>query len=265
MASASQLPALPAAKIRALSFVSDPNPSIEDLLGIVHSDPALTAGILRAANSAASAPVDRIKSAQTAVVRIGAAETRRIVLGIALSGSFGNLQRSGINEDELWRHLVATAVLADAIAYGSVEHSSAFTAGLLHDIGRLAMAAQWPDQYSTVVQLARRGIPSQEAERMCFGFDHVQHGAAIGDAWGFPEEIVETIANHHGPSHRGLSWAVIRARELAGSLGISDGLVPAVPLEEDSEASMLPVIEDLGGESAVLERVGWYSGALSAA
>ncbi len=264
MTSAASIPALPAAKVRALAFVSNPNPALEDLLSVVHSDPALSAGVLRAANSAASAPVDRIKSVQTGVVRIGAAETRRIVLGVALSGSFTNLQRAGIDEDELWRHLVGTAVLADAIAWGTVEHSAAFTAGLLHDIGRLAMASQWPDQYATVAELSRRGIPSVEAERMCFGFDHVQHGVAIAEAWEFPEEIVHAIEHHHDTNFQGLAWAVVRGRELAGSLGIGDGMTPPEPLAEDSEASMLPVVEDLGGPDAVLERVGWYSGALRA-
>ena len=202
------------------------------------------------------------------MVRIGASETRGIVMSMALSTSFGSLKHSGLDEAELWRHLIATAVLADATTLGQVEHSEAFTAGLLHDIGRLAMAAQDPGRYANVVVMARRGVPATEGERIVFGMNHAQWGESIGRAWDFPADIVDAIADaiaeHHVGARHGLSWTVAHARELAASLGIGDGLLPPTPPDPESESLMLPIIAELGGEEAVIERVEWYSSSFAA-
>lgn len=265
MTSSIKIPSLPVARVRALSLVANLEPSYADLGGVVASDPALTAAVLRAANSAISSPLARVRTAHLAMVRMGIAETRRIIMGIALSTSFHDLRRSGIDQNEIWRHLIATAVLADAIAWGEVKQTEAFTAGLLHDLGRLAMAAGDPAKYSRVVELAQAGTPAGDAERAIFGMDHADWGEEIGRAWGFPDEIVEAIADHHIAAQRGISWVVTRAREVAGGLGIGDGLVGLVLPDPESEAAMLPVIDDLGGAEAVLQRVGWYQGAMAAA
>ena len=260
-----EIPSLPVAQMRAMSLIANPSPSFTELSAVVDTDPALTAALLRAANSAMSAPVGRVSTSRVAMVRIGASETRRIIMGIALSNSFASLTASGIDESELWRHLIATGLLADATAWGEVRHSEAFTAGLLHDLGRLAMAAQDPIRYAKVVDLARHGVPASEAERVIFGMNHAQWGESIGRTWGFPGDIVDAIAEHHTGNAHGLSWVVTRARELAAALGIGDGLVAAEPPDPDGEAAMLPVIEELGGGEAILERVDWYRGAFRAA
>ena len=265
MSATIEIPTLPVAQIRAMSLISNPSPSFEELSSVVEADPALTAALLRAANSAISSPVDRVRTSRVAMVRIGATETRRIVMSIALSKSFGSIAESQIDEAEMWRHLIATGLLADATAWGEVRHSEAFTAGLLHDLGRLAMAAQDPHRYARVVHLARGGVAASDAERLVFGMNHAQWGESIGRAWGFPADMVDAIAEHHIGSQHGLSWVVTRARELSAALGIGDGILPASPPDPTSEAAMLPVIEELGGDAAVLERVDWYSGAFKAA
>ena len=174
MAAAIEIPSLPVAQVRAMALVSNPTPSFDELSEVVDADPALTAALLRAANSAISAPVERVRTSRIAMVRIGAAESRRIVMSVALSNSFGSIAQSQIDEAELWRHLIATGVLADATAWGQVRHSEAFTAGLLHDLGRLAMAAQDPLRYAHVVELVHREVPAMEAERVVFGMNHAQ-------------------------------------------------------------------------------------------
>ena len=129
MTTAIRIPPLPVAHMRAMALVGNLEPSLQELNQIVDADPALTAALLRAANSALSAPVDPVRTAHIAIVRVGTVEARRIIMGIALSNSFHDLRRSKIDEHELWRHLVATGVLADATAWGNVEHTEAFTAG----------------------------------------------------------------------------------------------------------------------------------------
>ena len=265
MTSSVEIPARPITRVRALALVANVNPSYDDLAEVVDADPALTIALLRAANSAASAPVDRVRTTQVAMVRVGMKEARRIIMGVALSTSFQRLHRSGIDENEMWRHLIATAVLADAIAWGGARHSEAFTAGLLHDVGRLALATADPARYSQVVKLAQRGVPAKEAERAVFGMDHAEWGAVLAHSWGFPDEIVTAITDHHSGMQQGISWVVTRAREMSGGIDIGDGVVGPVPLDPDSEAAMMPVIEDLGGDEAVLQKVAWYQGAMAVA
>jgi len=265
MTSAIRIPALPVAHMRAMSLVSNPEPSQRELREMVDADPALTAALLRAANSAASAPMDPVRTAHVAIVRIGVVESRRIIMGVALSSSFNDLHRSKMDEHELWRHLIATGVLADATAWGEVQHTEAFTAGLLHDIGRLAMAVDDPARYARVVMLARNGTPTIEAERTVFGLNHMEWGQSIARAWAFPDDVAEAIGEHHEAVQHGVSWAVTRGRELAALLGIGDGILLATPPPPGSEATMLPVLDDLGGADAVRERVDWYSGAVVAA
>lgn len=265
MTTSMEIPTLPVARVQAMSLVANPNPAYDDMAKMVEIDPALTAALLRAANSAISAPRDRVRTAHAAMVRVGVKEARRIIMGVALSSSFQGLHRSGVDESELWRHLIATAILADSIAWGEVRHAEAFTAGLLHDVGRLVLAAGDPRRYAQVVELARSGVSPVEAEVSVFGVDHIEWGYRLAQEWGFPEEIASAIADHHAGSQNGISWVIARAREVAAGLGIGDGLIVPSPLDPDSEAAMLPVVEDLGGADAVLQRVTWYHGAISAA
>lgn len=95
--------------------------------------------------------------------------------------------------------------------------------------------------------------------------DHIEWGTSLARSWGFPDEIVDAIADHHSGSQRGISWAVTRAREMSGGLAIGDGVVGPVSPDPGSEAAMLPVIEDLGGGDAVLQRIAWYHGAMAVA
>lgn len=260
-----EVPPLPVAHARALSLLKEPEPGVSAISELVDTDPALTAAVIRLANSAASSPIDRVRTARMAIVRVGVTEARRVVLGVALSSAFTGMNGSHIDEGELWRHLIATAILADATAWGTTDQSEAFTAGLLHDIGRLAMATQNPGRYATVVARARQGADPVQAERAVFGLGHIEWGEAVGRAWGIPSEITQAIANHHHGELSGLAWVVKQGRELSASLGIGDGVTEPEPDGTQTPAAGIPVISELGGADAVMQRVQWYRGALRAA
>jgi putative nucleotidyltransferase with HDIG domain len=257
------IPTLPITRMRALALITNDDPSLDELTQAVDPDVAITAALLRVANSAASSPIQPVRTARVAIVRMGLLETKRIVLSATLSSAFGGLSASGINQDALWKHLISTALLADGIAWGEIRHGEAFTAGLLHDIGRLAMAEAEPSRYSAVVGLARRGVPTSEAEQLVFGMDHTQWGDAISRAWGFPSDLVTAIAGHHTGAESGLAWAVGSARELSAALGMGDGVVDVDPFDEDDlDDAMAATIKELGGAEGVLERVDKYLGVL---
>ena len=170
------LPTLPAMRARGLSVLLQQDATLAALAAPVESDPALTAALLRAANSAVSSPRDRVATAADAIVRIGVDETRRIVIGTILHEAVGDLDQSQLDLNEMWRHLLATALLADSVTWHSQDPKerspAAFTAGLLHDIGRLALIAQHAVAYNGVVELVRIGADPIEAESQLFDTDH---------------------------------------------------------------------------------------------
>ncbi|MQA00576.1 MAG: HDOD domain-containing protein [Dehalococcoidia bacterium] len=280
------IPSLPVAQARAFALVATSRPAVDELEALVDTDPALTASVLRAANSARSAPVDRIATARTATIRIGIEETRRIVLGTALRGAF-DLAPSGIDLDELWRHLVACAIIADTLAEDSGQHTQAFTAGLLHDLGRLAMAAQDPHHYAEVVEQVRDGEDAVAAERAVFATTHVEWGVVVAGKWELPDELVDAVASHHLPAASGLGGYVWRARQAAHRLGIGDGVSPPPAPSPDGDraraATLGRQVTNLsahiaeqrgepdatvghgGGTEHLMTQIEWYRGALQRA
>jgi putative nucleotidyltransferase with HDIG domain len=233
----------------------EPDADVGRLSEVATGDPAFTTALIRLANSAESAPNSRIRTARNAIVRLGVPVARRAILGVTMREAFRGRGASGIDEDELWRHLVAVGLIADALAWGQVSYSDAFTAGLLHDVGRMVMAAEQPQQYARVVLAARNGRDTCDAERAVFGLTHSEWGAACGRHWGFPDDIVDAIADHHDGHDQGLGWVVARAREFASRLGIGDGVALLASLAPDFDAASIPVIAEMGGPDRLLADV----------
>ncbi len=134
------LPAFPLSAVRAAGLFRIPAPTVEDVLPIVEHASVFTAAVLRVANSAASASMNEVRPPKVAVMRIVARHARRMVLDMAVSRAFVDLGRSGIDTDALWLHLCTVALVADRLTFSQAQQGEAFTAGILHDIGRLAMA-----------------------------------------------------------------------------------------------------------------------------
>lgn len=262
---AHDIPTLPVAHARALALVSDSDVNVSELATVVEADPALTVAVLRAANSAYSAPVDRISTAQQGVVRIGLDATRHIVTSAVVGEVFSELDTALIDSDELWRHLIACALISDVTAWGKVESSTAFTAGLLHDVGRLAMAQREPDQYARAVKLMRMQLDPLDAETRVFGFDHLEWGVTVARTWDISDEIVQAIGDHHIGEQGPLAWVVWNARRIAWSLGIGDGLESPSFQSYDPESEDAKIVDALGGAEHLLTTIDWYRGATTSA
>jgi len=263
-----QLPVLPPARARVLTIVSSPSPDPHEVTSIVRSDPALAAAVIRAANSAWSAPRAAVRTVERAVIRIGPRETLQIVGAAVLSTTFEDLEAAGLDVDDLWRHVVAcgllTELLIDADAPRDVR-AAAYSAGLLHDIGRLGMAAERPDDYAAVVERVRGGVPAQEAEHRAFGAAHTVRGVEAADAWSIPSVIHSSILEHHDPPEHlsPLAQATARAVQISWRLGIGDGVM--VHGGEDDEALTAEdewVLSQIGGADVLHARVEWFRSAM---
>lgn len=257
------LPPLPTTFAHAVRLAANPDADVDELTSVVEVDPVLTLAVLRFANSAFSAPAARIDTARRAVVRLGSQQVRRIVLGSVVGKSFTALGRAHLDGDELWRHLVACGLLADAAAWGDVAHSVAFTAGLLHDLGRLALAQQTPGEYLHVVERAQLGEDVLQVERDLFGVDHCEFGASVAAAWDVPGDLVEAIADHHTGGGSALARVVYTGREAATALGIGDGIRPAAEEPAEITPEIAKLLDAFGGQAKFFAMIGAYAGALS--
>lgn len=218
-----ELPPLPTSQVRLLQLLPKHDVDLAELVSVVETDPGLTVAALRAANSAISSPVRRIGTARAAVVRMGGMAARRMLGGYVLSSGFAVPKGTALDLEEYWKHALSTALLADAIAVKEGGRTEAFTAGLLHDVGCLAMACSEPERYARVVELARRGMNENAAERAMFGFDHCYYGERLAQEWDLPTLVVEAIADHQHGTANEVAQATARARGITRRVGIGNG------------------------------------------
>lgn len=195
---------MPASVVRLAGLVGDPDINVSDIVEVVRLDQALTANVLRLANSIWGRSRTPINSLKEAVVRVGNAQILKIAVGQHLADPMKEACPGyELAEHELWRHSVAAALAAEKMS-GFVRQTIskfAFTAALMHDIGKLLvgrhMGATSLAEISHVVENER--ISYVEAEKRVLGTDHAEVGGSIARHWGFPEPLAEAIAYHHDP------------------------------------------------------------------
>ncbi len=259
------VPPLPGAHARAMALLLEVDASLAEISSIIEADPGLTGAMLRAANSAASPVNTPIVRVADALVRIGFRNARSLVIAALLRSQGNALDGSGLDLAAFWNHLLATGLIAVAASPPGDGRTSAFTAGMLHDVGRLAMAGIAPAEYSRVVELARSGIPTLEAEREIFGTDHLETGLVAAGSWSLPPELTTAITSHHRTCDQSVAASVATARRIAGLLGYGDGVRPSNDPEliEEAQPDDTRILASLGGPEALARRVAWFRTALA--
>ncbi|WP_371767048.1 HDOD domain-containing protein [Massilia sp.] len=230
------LPSLPAVVMELLSSIEQEDIDISVLAKKVSYDQALTAKTLRLANSSTYGLQVKVTTIQQAITFLGFQTTRNLITAAAITGCFPSGRCEGFHDKAFWRHSIATAACARALARRMrFNQDIAFTAGLLHDIGRLVLVTGHPDAYAQVVAWhAQHGGDWQDAEQAVLGIDHVDAGVALADHWNFSSTMRQAIAYHHAPDIHGAGFlativhvanAIVHALDLAGE---DDELVPRV-------------------------------------
>ncbi|HHN46679.1 MAG TPA: HDOD domain-containing protein [Planctomycetes bacterium] len=194
------IPPMPAVATKIMRAAEDHRVSAADLAELIKADPGLVAKTLRIANSALFSPTNPIESLQQAVVALGF----KTVKNLAIAASARILNRTpGDIEQALWRHCIGTGVAASCIAskYRRISSDEAFTAGLLHDVGKFILHTHDAERYRKVLELRReRGMTSVGAEFEVFGFDHTAVGAAVLRRWKLPETLAGAVRFHQNIS-----------------------------------------------------------------
>ena len=192
------LPPLPAAAMRLLQVLHEPDADLDEAVAIIRTDESLTASVLRTANSAAFGAPGRTLDLRAAVVRLGARAVARFALEIAAAPTFRDAGATfEIRRGELWRAAIGGARAAEELANRcGADPERCFVAALLRDIGRLAFDQHLRDTAQGVPRPAE-GEDFLDFETRTFGVDHATLGAALASRWGLPTEVVVAIEHHH--------------------------------------------------------------------
>jgi len=197
-----KLPPFPAVAVKALNLMAGTETSLIDLCNLIRSDAAFSTEILRIANSPLVAFSKDITSVLQASMLLGFRRLRSIVITVGLKAYLAEPFTPLLHA--CWRHSVACAIIAERAALAcSFDKESAYTAGIMHDIGRVALVASMPQVYERVVERGADGPADLlRAERELCGLDHCQAGQALVAAWGLPEAFLAVTTCHHEPASR---------------------------------------------------------------
>lgn len=198
------VPPLPEVVFKLQKYCNDPNVSYPELAKVIEVDPGLTTSLLRLANSAYFGCERTIGSVQYAMTRLGLKRVYQMVLAVCVAPMTRKPIRGyDLTPAMLWQHAIATAMAAEYLAreLGQAEPADAFTAGMLHDMGKIVLGNFVEVDMGRIRTLVeQRGIPFDEAEREIVGTDHASVAASLLHRWQIPERIVTAVRYHHHPS-----------------------------------------------------------------
>lgn len=226
----SDLPPLPAAVVKIMQTINNPNTTAEELNNLIRMDQGLASKVLRIVNSAYYGLPKKVSTITQAVMILGFNTVRNLVMGV---GAFGAFQQKtipyGLNREQFWEHSVGTAVCASVLAKRRLQRirnasEEAFIGGLLHDVGTLFLDCYFPVQYAVSMAFAEQERrPSLDAERLVLGIDHLFIGRKITEHWNFPSHLVAMVGNHHPcnftEEHQEMVWVVHAGDWLCWQLG----------------------------------------------
>lgn len=208
------LAVLPQVVHQIIHLTSNPNASAKDLERLISIDQGMSMRVLNTVNSAYYGFSRKIASIKDAVVLLGFKAVRNLAMTVSMFDLFvGKTDRQNLRRGKWWRHSIDTALCARLIAsqVTGVSPDEAYTAGLLHDIGKPLLDRYGDAPYEQVEDLVAQGVPELAAEQQVYGCDHTTVGRAVSLHWGFPEKLVEAIGCHHAQTADGLHEASLTA------------------------------------------------------
>lgn len=256
-----QLPSIPAVVQELIVSFDNPDLDSHFLAQKIGQDQALSAKVLRVANSAFYGLPRQVGSIQEAVTVLGFSAVRSLVLSAGFVGAFSTDDEVCVDRNLYWQRSLATATYAKSVAKClRQDGETAFSAGLLHDIGILVLDVCDHERFTALWQSVQGGKSGLiEAERAAFGFDHAELGAEVARRWKFPHVIEDAIRYHYQPEHRPLQilTGILQVAALLACFsekkqpedewfgGIPQHLRDALKLDRDTLYKHLPLPEQL--------------------
>jgi len=239
----SRVPPFPPIATQVLALLSSDSVEISDLSKLIGSDPTFSAGLLQCVNSYEFGLAQPVISVPQALMFLGLERARQVIVTLA-AGAYasGGIRASALRRS--WEHSVATAILADEIARAcEAFRGGAYTAGIMHDIGRLGLLVAYPNEYESVIRSASdQCLDLLEFERERFGMHHAEAGRLLMERWGLPDEL-RIVAGRHHDQFDGEEIDLLRIVHVACLLADVLGYnvcCPLVPMDFDSVLGELP-------------------------
>ena len=197
-----RLPTLPGIAFKLIEEVRKENPQLNEIVSLISSDPPLSAEILKCVNSPLYDLNTQVRSVEHAVNLLGLDTIKNLALSFSLVKGFQQEEPFSFDYESFWKDSLVSAHSAKLIA-GCVKpdvSEDAFSLGLMHNLGILALALALPKQYSLVLkEMQTSGCSPQEAEDHVLGFNHMEVGQGLMKSWRLPEIFHLPVAFHHHP------------------------------------------------------------------
>ena len=230
--SINNLPAFPATVHRVSAVVKDPDFSIADLVNVIKYDQSITANILRICNSPYFGIRYNISSLREAVIYLGHKNILNAVYVAGTSKFYKKVKGYYQGATRLWEHSVGVALMSQILAKRlyNREMPDVFTAGLLHDIGKVVLGEFVHESFQEIMDLvSNHGYSFLEAEEEVIGINHAELGGEMASLWNFPKKIKDAITYHHRPDlmkegDDTIPWLVYLADQACMMMGIGGGV-----------------------------------------
>ena len=249
-----ELPSLPEVFKRVSEQLEDESCSLERIALSIQNDPAISSRMLKAANAGKSSAPGQISSVGRAVELLGRDRCQHILLGSVVKGLFAGEDNPAFSMQVFWQHSIKTALIARQLADcldNVVDPEVMFTAGLLHDIGKLLLIERFPKQMlAAETTMIRRRIDELSAELTQLGLTHTAVGEALMRYWGLPEILVDCTRCHHEVVHDGPNRRATHLIYLANRLS---EYVP--PLDDGETVAILGDIENWDMSQLPIEQI----------
>jgi len=244
-----KLPSPPNLYFQIVAELQSPDSSLDKVGALISQDLVLSAKMLQVVNSAVFGLQMQVVKPADAVLYLGMETTKSLVLLAHTFSYFDKVKTAEFSVDRLWRHSVATGKFAEQIARAegaSIEVTGqSFTAGMLHDIGKLLLAANLPSEFKELLGRAKaENLTLNEAETAALGVAHGELGACLLGIWGLPTAIVEAVALHHRPSQfLSKSFCALTAVHVANVIEHELDKLPGVGPAQSAD---VPYLTELG-------------------
>lgn len=250
------LPPLPAAVTRLLELTGEAEADFQEIAQTIALDQALTAQILRIANSAFYGLNSRVRTVQQATVVLGRFTMRNLALGFSVVRLRERWERCWpLDPVAFWRHSIAVACAARKLTAekGCADPEEAFVAGLMHDIGMMVLAEVDAEAYADVLLKAKSGQNALSAlEREVYGTDHAAVGQLLCRRWNIPTVLTEAVAAHHGASG---TDGEATPSVLGQMVCLADTLVAVAEIGHSGEQTIAPAAQVMASDVAVSDDV----------
>ncbi|WP_018411078.1 HDOD domain-containing protein [Methyloversatilis thermotolerans] len=264
-ATAGQLPSIPRVVQQLIATLKDEDADLHPLIADIKQDPAISAKVLRLANSGFYAGRRTVGSIDEAITLIGTRAMRTLVISAGLTGVFTKVQ--GVDLKDFWRHALTTASAAAMLAKEArMDAESAYSAGLMHRVGQLMIHIAFPRVAEEIARDCRDLSVAERAavEQVKLHTNHCEVGAELAVRWNFPDDIVQALKHYSQPQHPD-AGKLARIVHLAAQLAfdIEDQVQPENIAEHLNKAltddcgldrlALVPAIRDCAANAPLLD------------